>query len=105
IDGNVSMTFSLYNQASGGAALWKETQVVAVAKGYFSVKLGAQTALPPTVWSGGGSRYVGLGVGSDAEMSPREELVAVPYAFVSGDAVGDIHPTSISIGDMPIIDE
>jgi hypothetical protein len=47
---------------------------------------------------------VGLKVAEDLEMTPREEIDSVPYALVAADAVGDLHPTSVSVGGKLVID-
>jgi len=43
-------------------------------------------------------------VGTDGEMSPREEITSVPYALVAQDVVGDIHPSSVTVGKIQIVD-
>ena len=44
LTGTVGVTFSLYNEAQGGAALWVETQNVTPDKaGHYSVMLGSTT--------------------------------------------------------------
>jgi hypothetical protein len=37
-------------------------------------------------------------------MTPREEIASVPYAITAGDVIGDIHPTTVSIGTTAVID-
>ncbi|NVO00461.1 MAG: collagen-like protein, partial [Geobacteraceae bacterium] len=75
----VAMTLTLYTAASGGTALWSEHQPsVPVVNGVYSVLIGSITplALPfDTVY------YLGVAVGSDQEMTPRQELSSVPYAL------------------------
>ena len=44
-DGNLSVTFRLYDVAAEGAPLWEETQPVAVTKGQFEANLGSVNAL------------------------------------------------------------
>ncbi len=77
-DGAYSVTFKLYDVASGGAALWTETQSVTVLKGVFSVVLGNTTALNLAFDK---QYWIGTKVGADAEMAPRVILTASPYAF------------------------
>lgn len=75
-----NLTFRLYNTASGGAALWTETQSgVSVTNGLFSVELGAITPVPESIWDEE-QLYLGVRVGSDSEMSPREMIGKVPIA-------------------------
>lgn len=80
-DGNYSIVFSIYSVASGGSAIWTETQTVAVSNGIFQVNLGSVTALPGSIDFNTDNIYLGVKVGSDAEMTPRVQFTAVPQAF------------------------
>ncbi len=89
-NGNYSIVFSIYTVASGGAAVWTETQpTVAVADGIFQVSLGSVTSLPGSVDFNSASTYLGVKVGADAEMTPRIQFTAAPYAF-NADRLGGI---------------
>jgi hypothetical protein len=99
----VTVSFAIYANATGGTALWTETHSVTFDDGYFSVSLGSVTPFPATLLDGS-VRYLGVTVGSDVEMSPRVNVASVPYAIVAGDAIGDLHPTSITINGTTIID-
>jgi hypothetical protein len=101
--GTVSITFAIYAAPTGGTALWRETFSVMLDEGYFSVQLGATTPLPLSLWDGQ-PKYMGVKVGDDAEMTPREELNSVPYAFVAENAVGDITPATVTVGGRKVID-
>jgi hypothetical protein len=70
VSGTMSVTFSLYASATGGTAVWSETQSVSFANGYFAVQLGSVTGFGTTAFDGT-VRYLGVKVGSDAEMTPR----------------------------------
>ncbi|MFQ5594631.1 MAG: hypothetical protein ACE5HA_10835 [Anaerolineae bacterium] len=83
-DGPYTMTFRLYDVSSGGAALWTETKSVTVAGGLFTTLLGDTTALDLSVFDGR-DLWLGVQVGADPEMSPRQRIVSVPYAIYSGD--------------------
>ena len=75
----VVMTFRLYNTASGGAALYTETQLsVSVNNGGFNAIIGAvlPIALPFDV-----PYWLTVAINSDPEMSPRQPLSSSPYAF------------------------
>jgi hypothetical protein len=102
VTGTVSIVFSLYTAATGGTATWTETHNVTLDSGYFVATLGDTTALTKALFNGN-PLYLGIKVGTDAEMVPREELVTVPYAVVASDVIGDIHPTSVSVGGSPVI--
>jgi len=103
VTGNVAMVFTIYDAATVGTALWTETYSVTLDQGYFSVQLGSTVPFPATLWNGA-VRYIGVQVGTDAEMTPREEVASVPYAIAAADVTGDIHPTSVSIAGQTVID-
>lgn len=104
VTGTVPMVFSIYGAASGGTALWTESYDITLDDGYYSVQLGSKTPFAAGLFDGS-VRYIGLKVGADDEMTPRQEVAAVPYALVAGDVNGDIHPTTVSIGAKTVIDQ
>jgi len=71
-----SITFSIYDQVSGGNNLFSTTKSVAVDQGIFNVQL--QPDLPFDT-----QYYLGTKVGSDEEMSPRQKLATAAYSFRS----------------------
>jgi hypothetical protein len=78
VTGTVSVVFSLYASASGGTALWTETQPsVTVVGGLYSAILGQTTPLPSIFTQ---RLWIGVKVGTDAEMTPRQELTSTPYS-------------------------
>lgn len=85
-NGTVMITFAIYGATTGGSPLWTETQTIATDDGYFSAVLGDTSnggvAIPAALFNGS-TRYLGVKVGSDPEMTPRQPLVSVPYAFVA----------------------
>jgi hypothetical protein len=83
-DGSYSILFSLYDVSSGGTAFWTETQSVTTEGGLFNVILGSGTAIAALPEAG--TLYLGVKVGSDAEMTPRTRVVAVAYAYHSDNA-------------------
>ena len=83
-----SVIFSFYNLASGGTALWSETQTVTTTDGIFRVALGSVTPIPANFnfnWDG---LYLGIKVGADTEMTPRITMAAVPFAFNAQQVAG-----------------
>jgi len=92
-DGTYAITFSLYTSASGGTPVWRETQSIAVTGGVINTNLGQSTELPTTVTFDGGSYYLGIAVGSDAEMTPRKKIGSVPSA-INADTVDGLNPGS-----------
>ena len=78
-DGTYSLTFRLYDVTSGGTALWTETQIsVELTSGIYTATLGSVTALNIPFDK---TYYLGVTVGTGAEMSPRIQLTTAPYAL------------------------
>src|SRR5205085_2180720 len=87
----LEVVFSVYDNPNAADPIWSETHTVSFEDGYFSVSLGADAPFGKTF--DGSARYLGIKIGADAEMSPRNLIASVPYAFLAGDVDGDIHPT------------
>jgi len=88
--GTIGVIFSLYEEQQGGAALWSETQNVALdEQGRYSVLLGsAQPAgLPPDLFASGKARWLGVAPqGAGFAEQARVLLAGVPYALKAADA-------------------
>jgi hypothetical protein len=82
-DGNYQLTFKIYNDPTGGSALWTEVQTVAVANGIFSAHLGSVT--PITTVPFNRIHFLGITIESDPELSPRTMLTPSPYSFMAMD--------------------
>lgn len=84
LTGSYAMTFALYDVASAGVPLWTETwsgpNSVTVRDGLFNVALGSLLAIPQSAIANRANVWLGITVGSDAEMSPRVQLGSVPFA-------------------------
>ncbi|MFA6054980.1 MAG: hypothetical protein WC769_06360 [Thermodesulfovibrionales bacterium] len=83
VTGSVTMVFSIYSLASGGTALWTETQSLSVNNGIYNVNLGD---VNPISLPFDTQYYLGVRVGSDGEMIPRQTLTSVGYAFKAQEA-------------------
>src|SRR3989339_1813549 len=106
---SLSIKFSIYSGATGGSSLWTETQSVSVESGLYSVQLGSVTAIGPSVFDGS-TRYLGIKVGTDSEMTPRLPLISVPYALRASSAevaetVSDLSITSAKIGYQAVTED
>src|SRR5580658_8420034 len=98
--GTVSITFTLYEDEQGGAALWSETQNVQVdAQGHYTALLGSASpqGLPMNLFTTGQAHWLAVqplleGFGEQ----PRVLLVSAPYALKAGDAetVGGLPPSA-----------
>ena len=81
----IVVTFELFEDQEGGAALWRETQQVrADERGRYLAYLGAIEVLPQSAFSEERARW--LGVTIEDRALPRVMLVAVPYALRAADA-------------------
>ena len=111
-NGNYSMEFRIYNQASGGAALWTEkwdttTSQVAVVSGTFNVMLGAidkvNNPIPANFFQENPETYLGIKVGNDSEMLPRQKITSVGYALSAWNGVpkGGIIMWSGAVASIP----
>jgi hypothetical protein len=86
--GIAGITFSVYQDQSGGSPLWFETQNVTTdAKGNYTVQLGATlpTGLPLDVFTSGEARWLGVQI-NGGEEQPRVLFLSVPYALKAADA-------------------
>jgi len=105
LEGVVGVTFSLYKEQDGGAALWLETQnVEADSLGHYTVLLGATkpNGLPTELFTSGEARWLGVQPAGQAEQ-PRVLLVSAPYALKAGDAetVGGLAPSAFVLASPP----
>ncbi len=120
VNGAVEMTFSLFNQATGGSSFWSEDTNVQVENGYYAVVLGdtsVQGVKPITSDLLTPPVYLEVSVDQHA-MSPRLQLGSVPYAMLADRANSidggtitnatitgsSVDATSVSIGGHPVID-
>jgi len=98
LSGVVGITFALYSEQTGGAALWQETQnITADSNGRYTALLGATKTegLPATLFINEQAHWVGVQIEGQAEQ-PRVLLVSSPYALKAGDAetIGGLPPSA-----------
>jgi hypothetical protein len=89
---SVSVTFSIYTDPSGGTPLWTETHTITPDSGVYSVVLG-KTAPLFLDYSNNSQYYLGVKVGTDQEMTPRQELTSVGSSHTADTAL-DLDCTS-----------
>ena len=129
VTGELTFVFTIYDDpllSESANELWTETQSITLDDGYFSARLGDDGGNPfPDDLFDGSQRYLGVKVGSDDEMSPRQRIASTPYARVAGVAHealqadeatradratvatnvdGAITPTSVTVGGIAVID-
>ena len=76
-DGNYSVRFRFYDAATAGNVVYEKTVAsVQVKNGTFAVSLDAigATAFNTNTW-------LGVKIGTDAELTPRTQIISVPYAI------------------------
>src|SRR5262245_36652077 len=79
VTGTRNMTLKIYDASVNGNALHSETiNNVPVRDGLFTVVLGDATPIGANVFADG-PRYLGIAVGGDPEMAPRQRLHPVPW--------------------------
>lgn len=83
-NGNHTIAFSLFDDATGGRLVWSETHTVTTWAGVFAAELGSIT--PMTLdWTQ--TYWLSLTVDGGTPSTPRLPLVSVPYAFVADTAI------------------
>ncbi len=96
-NGTYSIRFSLWDAASGGTEQWNQTiSTVAVKNGTFAVLLNTNTA---NLFNG--NLYLETKFGNDLALTPRQQLVSVPYAL-KANSVADGSITNNSIANATI---
>ena len=79
IDGSVALVFALFDDLAAGTQLWSESHPsVAVSQGIYEVALGSLVPIDASLLAGG-EVYLEISVDGDT-LSPRQRLLAVPYA-------------------------
>lgn len=100
LNGMIDMVFRLYAVPSSGTPMWEETHQgengVPVTQGLFNVNLGSFTPLPADAWEIP-QLYLGVQVGGDAELAPRQPVGGVPVALKAN--VADL---ALSVADASI---
>ena len=109
VNDTFSMMFRLYGEAEGGNAIWAELhEDIEVVDGVFGVELGHLVPFTEELAAEFGL-YLGIQVGDSPEMSPRVDVGTVLQAQWAGQVGGldglDINPNSLSINDIPVIDD
>ncbi|MCI0330448.1 MAG: tail fiber domain-containing protein [candidate division Zixibacteria bacterium] len=99
-NGPYPVIFTIYDASAGGNVHWAETTSVITTSGLFSVLLGSANPVPDSAFNNP-NRWLGIKVGGDPEMTPRQKLVSVGYGYrvssVDGALGGNIL-TKVSIG-------
>jgi hypothetical protein len=98
----------LYTALSEPSFLWEETRsgvnAVPVSNGLFNLMLGSLVPMAASVWEEP-ELYLGVKIGNDSEMSPREKLAFVPSAAMSEVAQLALSVPDGSIGEVHLSDD
>ncbi|GFE60792.1 hypothetical protein [Geobacter sp. AOG2] len=112
-NGQYKITFKIYSSQTGGSSVWNETwgdtaatpptSSVGVTNGSFNVMLGTFSPLSSTFFATYPRAYLGVTVGSDSEMLPRQMISSVGYAFAAGNGIpkGGIIMWSGAVDQVP----
>jgi len=88
LDTTITVGLAIYTAASGGSTVWSESQPAAtVTDGSCDILMGAINPIPDSVFADT-TRWLGVTVGSEPEMSPRIRLVSGPYSYRVGTVDG-----------------
>lgn len=79
-NGSYSVQFTIYDAPSAGNIKWQETQSVTTSGGLFTVLLGSTSPVPDSAFNNPNC-YLGVKVGTDPEMTPRQQLASTPYSY------------------------
>lgn len=97
INGTQTITYALYENSSGGPPVCYDDDLVEFQDGFFNGLLDEVNGCT-TSDINGRRLYLGLQVEGDSEMTPRQEIYPVPYAFSlipGADIVGTINGASV----------
>ena len=108
ISGLLDIDFRLYNSPGSEFPLCQETRsgvnAVLVSNGLFNLMLGSLVPMAASVWEEP-ELYLGVKIGNDSEMSPREKLAFVPSAAMSEVAQLALSVPDGSIGEVHLSDD
>jgi hypothetical protein len=95
-NGTYSIRFSLWDAASGGTEKWNQTiNNVAVTNGSFAVLLNANTA-----GLFNSNLYLEIKIGTDAPLTPRQQMVSVAYAMKANTVPDDTITAAKLLSDI-----
>lgn len=91
-DGQYAVVFNIYDVSTGGTPLWTETwnlstTPIVTGNGNFNAMLGTHNPIPISFFNDHPTAYLGIKVGNDSEMLPRQRITSVGYAFTAGNGI------------------
>jgi len=86
LNGAYTLSFRLYDAASGGTQLWEEVQVgLQVDGGLFDITLGQKVPVSPDLFTDNDSVFLELQIEGEPPL-PRTQVTSTPYALASATA-------------------
>lgn len=100
LEGPYTLTFTLYSAQTGGTVVWQEIHTnTQVSGGNFEVLLGAGNPTPTPLPSNEEwvqPLWLGIKVGTDPELAPRQQITSVPLAFVAEELAVPVTTSTIT---------
>ncbi len=109
IPNRVDVEFALYDRAVGGSPLWSATNaVMPSADGVFQCELAGEGLA--AAFTNANARFIGVRIGNEAELYPRQEVFASPVATLAksarrlapGGIADEVEAKSISAQTMTV---
>mgnify|MGYP001063864334 CR=1 FL=1 len=87
LSGTFDVTFTIYDHPTEAAQLWEEEHIgvnaIKINDGLLTVTLGSLIPIPTNIWNYE-ELYLGIQIGNDLEMSPREQINLLPPRITTG---------------------
>lgn len=100
VNGNVGLSLRLFNVASGGSALYEDSNSVSVVDGLYATLIGDNTTVGTLAGAlANPAVYVEVAVNGTA-LTPRERLASTAYSLISGNAA-ITPPIDITYSNFP----
>ena len=80
LEGDFSVTFRIYDAATEGNVIWEQSLTASISNGMISELLGGENPLDANLFDGSAPMWLGITIGDDPEMSPRQSISSIPYA-------------------------
>ncbi len=81
LSGNFDVALKLYTTQESDEAIWEDTQSITVDGGFLDLVVGGtENPLDANVFGEDGEAWLGIKIGEDPEMVPRQKITAVPYS-------------------------
>ncbi len=104
IHATVSATFQIYSASTGGTPLWTENKNISTNQdGIFTTMMGSVNPINPNIFAENVNLWLGITIGTDAEMTPRQQIATVGYAYNARFLQGYPATPSATANTIPVI--